>query len=201
MLELRVSVYSLPSCWLESECLSTTALLTVRVSPYPLPSCWLWQWAPIHYCHVDFDSELLFTTVMLSVRVSVSPLYFSTLRHVLQIKFKMIRFYHRYFVLIYISNTFPRAMGEEGGGPRVVASTAAFHARVRGSVPGLGGLKETKNVSFPSTWESQYCEEPQWPRGSVLGLRPPGLEFRVLCLEDSVISIISPSSGCFPVPV
>ena len=33
---------------------------------------------------------------------------------------------------------------EMGGGPRVVASTAAFHARVRGSVPGLGGLKETK---------------------------------------------------------
>ena len=33
---------------------------------------------------------------------------------------------------------------EVGGGPRVVVSTAAFHARVRGSVPGLGGLKETK---------------------------------------------------------
>ena len=32
-----------------------------------------------------------------------------------------------------------------GGGPRVVVSTAAFHARVRGSVPGLGGLKETKS--------------------------------------------------------
>ena len=31
-----------------------------------------------------------------------------------------------------------------GGGPRVVVSTAAFHARVRGSVPSLGGLKETK---------------------------------------------------------
>ena len=31
-----------------------------------------------------------------------------------------------------------------GGGPRVVDSTAAFHARVRGSVLGLGGLKETK---------------------------------------------------------
>ena len=31
-----------------------------------------------------------------------------------------------------------------GGGPGVVVSTAAFHARVRGSVPGLGGLKETK---------------------------------------------------------
>ena len=31
-----------------------------------------------------------------------------------------------------------------GGGPRVVVSTAAFQARVRGSVPGLGGFKETK---------------------------------------------------------
>ena len=31
-----------------------------------------------------------------------------------------------------------------GGGPRVVVSTAAFHARARGSVTGLGGLKETK---------------------------------------------------------
>ena len=32
----------------------------------------------------------------------------------------------------------------KGGGPRVVVSTAAFHASVWGSVPGLGGLKETK---------------------------------------------------------
>ena len=40
-----------------------------------------------------------------------------------------------------------------GGGPRVVVSTAAFHARVRGSVPGPGGLKETKNVSTPSMCE------------------------------------------------
>ena len=46
-----------------------------------------------------------------------------------------------------------------GGGPRVVVSTAAFHARVRGSVPGLGGLKETKCFP-PSTCESQYCGEP-----------------------------------------
>ena len=34
--------------------------------------------------------------------------------------------------------------GIVGGGPRVVVGAAAFHARVRGSVPGLGGLKETK---------------------------------------------------------
>ena len=38
----------------------------------------------------------------------------------------------------------PSVMLAQGGGPRVVVSTAAFHARVRGSVPGLGGLKETK---------------------------------------------------------
>ena len=89
----------------------------------------------------------------------------------------------------------------EDGGPRVVVSTAAFHARVRGSVPGLSGLKETKNVSFPSTCESQYYGEPPWPRSSVLGLRPPGLKFRILCLEGSVISIISSSSGGSPGPV
>ena len=38
----------------------------------------------------------------------------------------------------------PAFQGAKGGGPRVVVSTAAFHARVRGSVPGLGGFKETK---------------------------------------------------------
>ena len=31
-----------------------------------------------------------------------------------------------------------------GGGPGVVVGTAVFHARVRGSVPGLAGLKETQ---------------------------------------------------------
>ena len=31
-----------------------------------------------------------------------------------------------------------------GGAPRVVVSTAAFQARVRGSFPGLDGLKKTK---------------------------------------------------------
>ena len=35
-----------------------------------------------------------------------------------------------------------------GGGPGVVAGNAAFHARVRGSGPGLGGLKKTK-MFFP----------------------------------------------------
>ena len=35
-----------------------------------------------------------------------------------------------------------------GGGPRVVVSTAAFNARVRGLVPGLGGLKVSIVVSL-----------------------------------------------------
>ena len=54
----------------------------------------------------------------------------------------------------------PQLYDDVGRGPRVVVSTAAFHARVRGSVPGLGGLKETKNVSSSSTCESEYCGEP-----------------------------------------
>ena len=61
---------------------------------------------------------------------------------------------HRAYVMVGVLNVF------WGGGPRVVVSTAAFHTRVRGSVPGVGGLKETKNVSSPSMCESQYCGEP-----------------------------------------
>ena len=46
-----------------------------------------------------------------------------------------------------------------------------------------------------------YCVEPPRPSGSVLDLRLPELEFRILCLEGSGISFISPSSGSFPGPV
>ena len=45
------------------------------------------------------------------------------------------------YSFLYLS---PTSSHHQGGGPRLVVSTAAFHARVRGSVPGLGGLKETK---------------------------------------------------------
>ena len=42
-----------------------------------------------------------------------------------------------------------------GGGPRVVVSTAAFHARARGSVPGFGGLEKNKKKFFPiPVWKS-----------------------------------------------
>ena len=62
----------------------------------------------------------------------------------------------------------------------------------------VSAVWKKQNVSSPSTWETQYCGEPPWPRGSMLGLRPPGHEFRILCLEDSVISS---SSGGSPGPV
>ena len=86
----------------------------------------------------------------------------------------------------------------QGGGPRVVVSTAAFHARVRGSVPGFGGLKETKMFLPHPRVKVSIVGSLRAP--GVLGVRPPGLEFRILCLEDSVISIISPSSGGSPGP-
>ena len=44
----------------------------------------------------------------------------------------------------FISHGTVYVLASMGGGTRVVVSTAAFHARVRGSVPGLGVLKETK---------------------------------------------------------
>ena len=68
---------------------------------------------------------------------------------------------HRFFFIILDwASPFKHSFHSQwAGGPRVVVSTAASYARVRGSVPGLGGLKETKNVSSPSTCESQYCGE------------------------------------------
>ena len=136
------------------------------------------------YTDIGIESTLIFRLDNLILRIKILPQLRAT-----------------YCLLLNHVNSSTYRWTYTGGGPRVVVSTAAFHARVRGSVPGLGGLKETKNVSSPSTCESQYCGELPWPRGSVLGLRPPGLEFRILCLEDSVILIISPSSGGSPGPV
>ena len=64
-----------------------------------------------------------------------------------QITYKVIRvvlnIFHFQIVIIVVAGM-SRSRHRKGGGPRVVVSTAAFHAKVRGSVPGLGGLKETK---------------------------------------------------------
>ena len=71
-----------------------------------------------------------------------------------------------------------------------MVGTAAFHAIVRGSFPGLG-LKVTKiNIPHPQKKISIVGS-----LRSVLGLRPPGFAFRILCLGHSVISLIS---GGFP---
>ena len=61
--------------------------------------------------------------------------------------------------------------------------------------------KRVDNLVFisHSLVKIQYCLEPLWPRGSVLGVRPPG--FRILCQEVSVIQFISPSSGGSSGPV
>ena len=59
-------------------------------------------------------------------------------------------------------------------------------------------VSKKKNVFPLSLVNIQYCGELPWPRGSVLDLRPPRFEFRILCLEGSVIS---PSLGGFPGPV
>ena len=66
-------------------------------------------------------------------------------------KFTLFKNYHQKRELTFTTSSIPPVTSHHqsvhaavGGGPRVVVSTAAFHARVRGSVPGLGGLKETK---------------------------------------------------------
>ena len=50
------------------------------------------------------------------------------------------------FCILKVHHSIIVTVSKVGGGPRVVVSTAAFHARVRGSAPGLGGLKETKKI-------------------------------------------------------
>ena len=80
-----------------------------------------------------------------------------------------------------------------GGGPRVVVSTAAFHARARGSVPGLGGLKETKMFLPHPRVKVSIVGSLRDREDSVLGLRPPGLEF-----ESCVWRTVSSQSSHHP---
>ena len=48
-----------------------------------------------------------------------------------------------------------------------------------------------QNVSSPLTCNDWIVWGVSWPRGSVLDLLPPGLEFQILCQEGSVIPLIS----------
>ena len=51
-----------------------------------------------------------------------------------------------------------------------------------------------KQMLLPRSFvKIQYCGKPPWLSGSVLGLKPQGPEFRIMCLDYSAISFISPS--------
>ena len=91
----------------------------------------------------------------------------------------------------------------KGGGPGAVVKAACLESRRSRVQTTTLAFKFHKNKLFlpRSLVMIQYCLEPPWPRGGVLGLRPPGLEFRILCLEGSVIPFISPSSGGSPGPL
>ena len=65
----------------------------------------------------------------------------------------------------------------------------------RGFVPRSGIQVSKKDMFIPrSLVNTQFSGDPPLSRDSELGFRPPGLGFSILCLEDSGISFISPSS-------
>ena len=75
-------------------------------------------------------------------------------------------------------------------------------SEIAGSNPTLAfQVSKKQSVSSLLLVKIQYCGEPLWSKGSVLGHRPPGLEFRILCLEGCVISFSSPSPGGSPGPL
>ena len=90
----------------------------------------------------------------------------------------------------------------------IYQSTAHFHpihrytgrgpwcSGFKSCLPGKSGIQVSKKQIFLpcSLVQIQYCGEPPRPTCSELGLRPPGYEFQVLCLEGSVILPIAPSS-------
>ena len=91
-------------------------------------------------------TRMVYTTIFSHVFLAGWPKsFFLSFLHVLRSK--------------WLRSTFDGDLEEKIGWPKVVVSTAVFHAKVRGSVPGIGSLKE-KKVSSPSTCETQYCGEP-----------------------------------------
>ena len=79
------------------------------------------------------------------------------------------------------------------GGPGAVVNAACLESRE------IMAFKFQRNMFLPrSLVKIQYCGEPPWPRGRVLGLRLQGLGFRIRSLESNVISYISPSSEGYP---
>ena len=78
-----------------------------------------------------------------------------------------------------------------------MVSTAAYHARVRGYFR----LKETKMFLLHPLVKLSIVGNLRDQEVAFSGLRHPRFEFRILCLEGSVISHISPYSGGPPGPI
>ena len=76
-----------------------------------------------------------------------------------------------------------------------------FMSELAGLSPTLVKVSKRQTFCSPSLVNVQCCRESQWHWCSVLGIRPPVLEFRILCREGSVIWFIAPSSGCSSGPV
>ena len=91
--------------------------------------------------------------------------------------------------------------GRGGGGYGVVVSTAAFHAKARGSFPGFGSLKGTKLFLLHRLVKLSIEKSVRDREVACSASRPPGFEFRILCLEGSVISLILQYSGGSPGPI
>ena len=98
-------------------------------------------------------------------------------------------------------NTIIQVWGGGGGGYGVVVSTAAFHAKARGSFPGFGGLKGTKLFLLHRLVKLSIEKSVRDREVACSASRPPGFEFRILCLEGSVISLILQYSGGSPGPI
>ena len=103
----------------------------------------------------------------------------------------------------------------QGGGLMVVVSTTAFHARVQGLFPGLGGLKKTKMflphplvklsidlqcLNFEScVWRAVSSHSSHHPQEILLaqfslyvhksGLKPDSFHFILLCRNSMVLPI------------
>ena len=94
---------------------------------------------------------------------------------------------------LFISNCITKMKGE---GPSAMVKAICFDSRgTRGSSPALAFKFLARSLA-----KMQYCVDPPWSRGSVLGLRPSWLKFRIRCLECSVISFISKVAYPRPIP-
>ena len=92
---------------------------------------------------------------------------------------------------------------EAGVGPGAVINAACLDKRTSRVRTPLwpSRFKEAKRFLPRCLVKIPYCGEPPGPRDTVLCFKTSGLEFRIMCLEGSVISFILLSSRSYPGPV